>query len=334
MFSSLLKKFMTAIVTLVATIAVIFVITRKLGDPIALMLGPRATQEQIDFFREKEGLNDSIFIQFLRYIQDLLRFDFGNSISSGRTVLSEITLSLPATVELVIFATFLGIIIFVPLGIFAASSTNRFIRIFCSTLVRLGISIPSFWLGLVFIFIFYYKLEISPAPYGRISSSITFTRSTGFYVFDAIASGNFTALQSCISHLMLPGLTLALTSCVPILKLTTEVMNSILESEYIQTARNLGLSRARTVWVLAFKNALIPIVTMTAMTLGYLIGGTVLVETIFAWPGIGLYAVQSMYKLDYAPVLAVTIIATTSYIVVYFLADLFSSLIDPRIRKS
>ena len=93
MFSSLLKKFMTAIVTLVATIAVIFVITRKLGDPIALMLGPRATQEQIDFFREKEGLNDSIFIQFLRYIQDLLRFDFGNSISSGRTVLSEITLS-------------------------------------------------------------------------------------------------------------------------------------------------------------------------------------------------------------------------------------------------
>lgn len=332
MLSFLVRRMITATVTIVVTVAVIFIITRKLGDPVAFMLGPRATPEQIDFFREKAGLNDSLVVQFLNYLRDLLSFDFGNSISTGRSVSSEVLLYLPATLELVIFATFLGLIIFVPLGIFAASRKGSFISRMCDGIVTLGVSIPSFWLGLFLIFIFYYILEIAPPPFGRISGSSSVESVTGFLTVDSLLAGDLAALTSALSYLVLPCLTLALTSCVPILKLTKEMMSSVLKAPYIRSARNLGLAEGEIIWKLAFKNALIPVLTLSAMTFGFLIGGSVLVETVFSWPGIGLYAVQSMYKLDYAPVLAVTIIATVSFVFVYFVVDMVSAIVDPRIR--
>ena len=322
----------TATVTVIVTVAVIFTITHKLGDPIAFLLGPRATPEQIEFFRDKAGLNDALPLQFINYLRDLLSFDFGESISTGRTVSSEVLLYLPATLELVIFATIGGILIFVPLGIYAASRRGSIVSRACDGIVTLGISIPSFWLGLFMIFIFYYILGVAPPPFGRVSGSTPVETVTGFLTIDAILSGDLAAIVSVISYLILPSVTLALTSCVPILKLTKEMMASVLKSTYILSARNLGLSETEIIWKLAFKNALTPILTMSAMTLGYLIGGTVLVETVFSWPGIGLYAVQSMYKLDYAPVLAVTIIATVSFVLVYFIVDVVSAVIDPRIR--
>jgi peptide/nickel transport system permease protein len=322
----------TATVTIVVTVAVIFIITRRLGDPVAFMLGPRATPEQIDFFQERAGFNDSLVVQFLNYLRDLLSFDFGNSIITGRRVSSEVFLYLPATIELVIFATLLGLFIFVPLGIFAASRKDSLIARVCDGIVTLGVSIPSFWLGLFLIFIFYYILEIAPPPFGRISGSRNVESVTGFLTVDSLLASDLAALTSAISYLVLPCLTLALTSCVPILKLTKEMMTSVLNAPYIHSARNLGLAEGEIIWKLAFKNALIPVLTLSAMTFGFLIGGSVLVETVFSWPGIGLYAVQSMYKLDYAPVLAVTIIATVTFVLVYFVVDVVSAIVDPRIR--
>jgi len=332
MLSFLVRRMITATITIVVTVAVIFIITRKLGDPIAFMLGPRATPEQINFFREKAGLNDALGLQFLNYLRDLVSFDFGESISTGRSVSSEVLLYLPATLELVTFATLTGLIIFVPLGVYGASRRGSLIAKICDGVVTLGVSIPSFWLGLFLIFIFYYILELAPPPFGRVSGSSNVESVTGFLTIDSLIVGNVSALLSALSYLALPCLTLALTSCVPILKLTKEMMVSVLKSPYIRTARNLGLPEREVVWKLAFKNALVPILTLSAMTFGFLIGGSVLVETVFSWPGIGLYAVQSMYKLDYAPVLAVTIIATVSFVFVYFLVDLISAIVDPRIR--
>ena len=322
----------TAVFTILVTTAVIFIITRKLGDPVAFMLGPRATPEQIDFFREKAGFNDLLVLQFLNYLRDLFSFDFGDSISTGRSVSSEILLYLPATLELVIFATLTGLIIFVPLGIYAASRKNPFISRVCDGIVTLGVSIPSFWLGLFLIFIFYFILGIAPPPFGRISGLSNVESVTGFLTVDSLLAGNIVAFLSALSYLVLPCLTLALTSCTPILKLTKEMMATVLEAPYIRAARNLGLADKQIVWRLAFKNALVPILTLSAMTFGFMIGGSVLVETVFSWPGIGLYAVQSMYKLDYAPVLAVTIIATVSFVFVYLVVDVISAMMDPRIR--
>jgi peptide/nickel transport system permease protein len=202
-------------------------------------------------------------------------------------------------------------------------------------LVEFGVAIPSFWLGLLLVFFLYYTLRIAPAPIGQLDIQVDAPpHITGLIVIDSVLSGDIAALTSALGHLLLPAVTLSFTSCPPILQLTRNTMIQVLRSDFIRAARALGIPPRTIYWRYALQNTLLPVTTMSAMTFGYLLGGTVLVETVFSWPGIGLYAVQSMQRADYDPILGVVLLASTIYILVYFAADLAALFIDPRVRDA
>jgi peptide/nickel transport system permease protein len=223
----------------------------------------------------------------------------------------------------------------IPLGVASAVRPGGLIDKVSQSIVEFGVAMPSFWLGLLLLFVFYYILKVAPTPVGELDFNIAApTRITGLVVVDSALSGDVPALVSSLTHLALPAITLALTACPPILQLTRNTMIDVLRSDYVRGALSLGLPRRIVYWKYALRNALLPVITMSAMTFGYLLGGTVLVETVFAWPGIGRYAVQSMERFDYSPVLGVVLLAAAAYITVYFLADLLNLLVDPRTRAA
>jgi peptide/nickel transport system permease protein len=194
------------------------------------------------------------------------------------------------------------------------------------------VALPSFWLGLLLILLFVATFEWAPIPIGQLDITATPPKEvTGFLVVDTLIAGDFTTFRAALSHLVLPAITLAITAFPPILLLTRNGMIEALRSDYVRSARSLGLSERRILWY-ALSNSLPAIITMIAMTFGYLIGGAVLVENVFSWPGIGLYSVQSMQNFDYQPVLGVVIVASAIFIFVYLLADLVAQIVDPRLR--
>jgi len=200
-------------------------------------------------------------------------------------------------------------------------------------IAEFGLAIPNFFFGLLLILLFAYVLGWAPAPVGELDIGATPPpRVTGMVVVDALLAGDLSTFSSALKYLALPAITLAVTSCPPILALTRTSMITALRGDYVRSARAFGLPQ-RTVRWYALKNSLVPVLTMSAMTFGFLVGNTVLVETVFSWPGVGLYSVQSMQRFDYAPVLGVVLLGSAIYILVYLLADLISMAIDPRVRE-
>jgi ABC-type dipeptide/oligopeptide/nickel transport system permease component len=200
---------------------------------------------------------------------------------------------------------------------------------------QLGAAIPNFWVGLILIFFFYFKLGIAPSPSGELSDSITPPpRVTGFTVIDSLAAGRLDAFGSALAHLVLPAVTLSLVALPTTLQITRNSLTGVLASPYIRTARAFGLPRRMVLYKYALKNVLVSLVTVQAMTFGFLMSGTVLVESIFSWPGIGLYALSSTQSFDYAPVVGVVLLSALVYAVAYLVADLLAFTIDPRIRAT
>ena len=246
---------------------------------------------------------------------------------------SEIWSRFPATIELSLAGLLLGLLWTIPLGVISALRPRGIVDRISQAIVEFGVAMPSFLLGVLLILFLYAGLKIAPSPVGELDiGAISPPRHTGLTVIDCIIAGQWGTCWSALRHLLLPAVTLAITACPPILQLTRNAMIDALRGEHIRTARSLGLPQ-RTIRWYALKNALLPVVTMTAMTFGYLLGGTVLVEQVFSWPGIGLYAVQSLQQLDYAPVLGVVLLASAVYVLVYLLADVLAVLIDPRLRE-
>jgi ABC-type dipeptide/oligopeptide/nickel transport system permease component len=248
-------------------------------------------------------------------------------------VTTEIRQRFPATIELSVAGLLLGLLWTIPLGVLAALRPRGIVDRISQALVEFGVAVPSFLLGVLLILFFYAGVQIAPSPVGELDiSAVSPPRVTGLTLVDSLLAGQFGTFRSALEHLALPAITLAVTACPPILQLTRNAMIEVLRSDYIRSARALGLPQ-RTVRWYAFKNAMLPVSTMTAMTFGYLLGGTVLVEQVFSWPGIGLYAVQSLQQLDYAPVLGVVLLASAVYVFVYLLADLLAVVVDPRLRE-
>ena len=256
--------------------------------------------------------------------------------SSRRTfapVKDEIGDRLPATAELVIVAVGLSILWAVPLGAIAAFKPHGWADRLGSILSQFGVSVPSFWLGLIFIFIFYYVLGLFPAPFGRLGGADPPAFVTGFYSIDSIISGNFNLFLEALRYLVMPAITLSFTSSPPIFSVTRSAVSNVLDSQFVEAARSYGIPSRVIKFRHIAPNAAPPIVNIVAMTFGYLIGGAVLVEVVFSWPGIGTYAVQAMDFSDYDPVLGVVLLSATIYVVVYFLVDLLQFLLDPRLRE-
>lgn len=319
---------------MLGVVALVFVLTHVLGDPTRLILGNRATPEQIASARAQLGYDRPIAVQFGTYLKHLATGDLGVSQYSQQPVSGEIRRRFPVTLELSLAAMILGLAWTVPIGIIGAVRPRSLADRLGQAIVEFCVAIPSFWLGIIFILLFYAVLGIAPSPVGVLDiGEEPSARITGMTLVDSLLNWRMDVAASAAAHLALPAITLALTACPPLLQITRSGMIAALQSDYIRSARSLGLSE-RTVRRYAFKSALPPLVTMTAMTFGFLLGGSVLVETVFSWPGVGLYAVQSMQQFDYEPVLGVVIVAAGVYILVYAVAEIIVRQIDPRIRQS
>src|SRR5450631_220069 len=315
---TIVKRLVTVIPTLIGVVIVTFLLTRVLpGDPAVYFAGPAATPQSIAEIRQTLGLDRPLPDQFAHYVNDLAHGNFGNSLSTGRPVATEISSRLPASAELTLLGLFLAIVIAVPLGIVATA----------------GVSLPVFFTGLLLVYIFYFKLGWSPAPIGRLDAFATTPPDiTGFYLIDSLVTGNFETFRASLSQLILPAATLAIFSLAPITRMTRASMLAVLSSEFIRTARASGLDDRTVILTYGFRNAMLPVVTTLGMVFSFLLGANVLVEKVFAWPGIGSYAVEALLQSDFAPVQGFVLTMAVLYVALNLLIDMLYGVIDPRVR--
>lgn len=310
-----------------------FVITHLIpGDPAQMIAGQRASPEVYEKIRAQLGLDRPIWAQYLVYLRHLLRLDLGTSIRTQQPVLDDLMHYFPATLELVLFAFALALMIGIPLGVYAAIRKDTLIDDVVRLVAVSGISIPVFWYGLVLILVFYGKLGWLPSS-GRLDPSIPPPPAvTGMYVIDSLISGRFEALGSALHHLILPGVTLAFAQLALIVKQTRAAMIDVLRQDHIRTARAMGIPSRRLYFRYALKNALIPTVTVVGLAIGSLLAGAVVTETIFSWPGMGKYVVDAIAYLDFPAIMGFTLVVAVGYVIINFVVDWIYTLLDPQIR--
>ncbi len=248
-------------------------------------------------------------------------------------MLTEIKNRLPASAELTLFGLVLAIGIAVPLGILAAVKQGSWIDHICRVVATAGVSLPVFFTGLLLVYVFYFKLGWSPAPLGRLDAFATAPpQVTGFYLIDSLLARNPETFRASLSQLLLPGFTLSIFSLAPITRMTRASMLAVLASDFVRTARASGLNDRIVIITYAFRNAMLPVVTTLGMVLSFLLGANVLVEKVFAWPGIGSYAVEALLASDFAPVQGFVLTMAILYVVLNLIIDILYGVIDPRVR--
>jgi ABC-type dipeptide/oligopeptide/nickel transport system permease component len=328
------KRLATVIPSLIGVIIVTFLLTRVLpGDTAAYFAGPAATPQAIEEVRKQLGLDRSLPEQFVRYVTDLTHGDLGNSLTTGQSVASDIAARLPASAELTLAGLLLAALIAVPFGVAAAVRQGSLIDHACRIITTAGVSLPVFFTGLLLAYVFYYRLGWAAEPIGRLSflySPPPFV--TGFYLIDSLVARDFEVFQAAATQLVLPVATLAIFSLAPIARMTRASMLSVLSSDFVRTARASGLCSRTVIVTYAFRNAMLPVVTTLGMVFSFLLGANVLVEKVFAWPGIGSYAVEALISSDFAPVQGFVLTMAVLYVLLNLTIDLLYGLIDPRIR--
>ena len=328
------RRMVTALPSVVGVIIVTFLLTRVLpGDTAAYFAGPAATPTAIAEVRSRLGLDQPLPVQFVRYIGDLSQGNFGNSLTTGQPVLSDITARLPASAELILVALVLAVAISVPMGIVAALRERSAIDHACRVIATAGVSLPVFFTGLLLVYVFYYLLGWSPSPLGRIDVFATAPPTvTGFFLIDTVLAGDMEGFRATFAQLILPAVTLAVFALAPIARMTRGAMLAVLGSEFVRTARAAGLAPRTVVLSYAFRNAMLPVITTLGMVFSFLLGASVLVEKVFAWPGIGSYAVEALIASDYAPVQGFVLVMAVLYLLLNLGIDILYGLIDPRVR--
>src|SRR3984893_18499522 len=310
------KRLATGIPSLIGVVIVTFLLTRVLpGDTAAYFAGPAASAQAIEEVRKQLGLDKPLPEQFVRYVVDLAHGDFGKSLTTGQPVITDIKSRLPASGELTLMGLIVAMLIAVPLGILAAVKQGSLIDHACRVVATAGVSLPVFFTGLLLIYVFYFLLGWSPAPLGRLDVFYSAPpQVTGFYLIDALIARDFEVFRSALSQLILPALTLAIFSLAPIARMTRASMLAVLSSDFVRTARASGLSPGTVIVTYAFRNAMLPVITTLSMVFSFLLGANVLVEKVFAWPGIGSYAVEALISSDFAPVQGFVLTMAVMYV--------------------
>lgn len=320
--------------TYLGLLAITFFIGRIVPiDPVLAIVGDRAPTHVVERVREEMGLNLPYYQQFFIYVKGVLQGDFGTSVLTTNPVMTDIRRVFPATMELATVGTLIGALFGIPLGVLAAVKRGSLIDQIVRIIGLIGYSVPIFWLGLLALLIFYARLGWTSGP-GRIDIMFeyTFTPITGFYLIDALIQGDWPALRNIVSHLVLPAALLGYFSLAYISRMTRSFMLNELEQEYIIAARAKGLSENRIVWGHALRNAAVPLITVIVLSYAGLLEGSVLTETIFSWPGLGLYITNSLQNADMNAVLGGTIIIGSVFIALNLLSDLLYRFLDPRTR--
>ena len=322
------------LLTYLGLLAVTFFIGRVIPiDPVLAIVGDRAPEHVVQRVREELGLNKPLWEQFYIYISRVVQGEFGNSVLTSNPVLQDIVRTFPATIELATLGILIGAGLGVPLGVWAAVRRGALVDQIVRVMGLVGYSLPIFWLGLMGLVLFYAKLGWVAGP-GRIDVSFLYsvTRVTGFLSIDALLGAQWEAFSNVLSHLILPGSLLGYFSLAYISRMTRSFMLHELSQEYVVAARAKGLSEARIIWRHALRNAMVPLVTVIALSYAGLLEGSVLTETVFAWPGLGLYITNSLQNADMNAVLGGTIIVGSVFIGLNLLSDLLYQWLDPRTR--
>jgi ABC-type dipeptide/oligopeptide/nickel transport system permease component len=327
-------RILAALPVLAGVVVVTFVLTRMLpGDPAAYFSGPSDSFAAIEETRRALGLDKPLPVQFWLHVQGLAHGDLGRSFSTGRDVTTEILERLPASLELVSVAMILGAALAIPLGVLAAVRQGGFADQAVRVVTTAGVSLPAFFTGLMFIFLFYVELDWAPAPMGRLdlySSAPDFV--TGFFLIDAALAGDWETWRAALGQIALPAISLGLVTLAPIARMTRGAMLAALGADFVRTARAAGLSPSRVLWRYAFPNAILPVLTTLGMVFSFSLGGAVLIEKVFAWPGVGSFALDALMQLDYAPVQGFVLVLGVLYVALNLLVDLALLFADPRLR--
>ncbi|CAJ1316276.1 ABC transporter permease [Paenibacillus sp. PK4536] len=332
MGSYILKRLIVLIPVLLGMTIIVFSIIHAIpGDPADTILGEKATEQSKQALREQLGLDRPWLEQYFAYLGDLLTGDLGSSIRTKEPISQEIGPYLAATMELTVASMLFAIVIGVNAGIVSAWRHNSWFDYICMIIALVGVSMPIFWLGLMEQWIFANKLHWLPSI-GRLNVREPLEAVTGFYVIDAIISGQTSQLWTVIKHLVLPSIALGTIPMAVIARMTRSSMLEVMQSDYIRTAKAKGLSQFYVVYRHGLKNAFIPVLTVIGLQTGALLGGAVLTETIFAWPGVGRYIYEAISNRDYPVIQSGILIIAIIFVVINLLVDLLYALFDPRIQ--
>jgi ABC-type dipeptide/oligopeptide/nickel transport system permease component len=328
------RRILLLVPVLLGVTFITFALTRIIpGDPISLIAGPYVSDARKAEIRHAYHLDQPFYVQYVHYVDDVVHGNLGTSIVSGRSVASELSRRFTATFELTSVALLFSVLAAVPLGILAALKRNGWVDGISRVVGIAGISVPVFWSGLMLSYLLFYKWKVASPPFGRIDPQVGPPHHvTGLYLVDSLLTGNWAAFRSAFAAIWLPAFVLGFSVMAPIMRIARQGMIEALESPPTTALRALGARPASIVFRHALKNALLPVVTMIAIVYGYLLGGSVLVETIFSWPGMGLYVYNSIASSDFPAVQGFILYATTMYVVVFLALDLLYLGLDPRVK--
>jgi len=302
------------------------------GDPVDIMMGQagHVSEREVELLREQWHLDEPLIIQLGYFLKDLFRGDLGVSFTKSRPVWDLIKQTLPATIELALFAAFFALLVSIPIGVISAIKQNSLLDRISMAGAFFGICMPIFWLGIILIIIFSINLGVLPT-YGRIGHDIQLQHITGFYLIDSIVTGNWPALSSSIKHLIMPAITLGFPTAAMVARVMRSSMLEVLRNDYVVMARAKGLPEFVVIVKHAMRNAMIPTVTVIGLELGMLLGGNMIVETVFSWPGLGRLVVSSIFVRDYPLVQGVVMIYAFTFIIANLIVDILYTYINPKI---
>lgn len=327
------SRLLGALPNLVGVVVMTFILTRALpGDPAAYFAGGAATPEAIAEVRAQLGLDQPMLTQFWRYLGSLAQGDLGLSLTTGQPVLQELLQRLPASLEMVLMALVLACAIALPLGVLAATRPGSWIDQLCRVVTTAGVSLPTFFTGLLLAYVFYFLLGWAPSPLGRLDPMWSPPDTvTGFYLVDAALAGDRHLWWAAFTQLTLPVVTMAIFVLAPIARMTRASMLGVLSADFVRTARASGLSATTVLVRYALRNALLPVVTTLGMVFGFMLGSSVIVEKVFGWPGVGSYAIDALTASDYAPVQGFVLCMGVLFVLLNLAVDVLYTLIDPRV---
>ena len=331
MIGFIIRRILVVIPTLLGiTIIIFMMLAITPGDPAELLLGERATKESLEAMREYLGLQKPLYVQYGLFLKRVAKFDLGETIWTRQKVWIEIKERFPATIELTLAAMILSSFLGILLGIISATKQYSWFD-YTSMLGSLfGVSMPVFWLGLMLMLIFSLSLGWFPMS-GRSGVDTDLTVITNFFVIDSILTRNWTALKDTLMHLALPAIALSTIPLAIVARMTRSSMLEVLRQDYIKTARAKGLSEVKVVLKHALRNGLIPVVTVVGLQFGILLGGAILTETVFAWPGVGKWLYDGVVKRDYMVIQGGTLLVATIFVVINLIVDVLYAIINPRI---
>jgi len=330
----ILHRFLSLIPTVLGISVLVFLMIQLIpGDPAEMMLGERASEQSLKELREELGLNRPLYVQYGLFLSRLVRGDLGRALKTNERITTEIAQRFPATIELAVAAMIIATTIGMLAGIISATRQYSIFDYASMVLSLIGVSMPIFWLGLVLMIVFSLNLGWLPLS-GRLSHDVSIASITHIYLIDSMLTGNWTGFRDALWHLIMPAFTLSTIPMAIIARITRSSMLEVLRQDYIRTARAKGLSPLAVYIKHGLKNALIPVITVIGLQFGILMGGAILTETIFAWPGIGKWILDAVYARDFSAVQGGTMLVATTFVLINMIVDVLYACVNPRIKVS